>query len=222
MLFWGKEYFLVNCLARRKEFKKCEANKFAVIRQAFGSWAVCSLFLWYYVMRKDWSLKTEFKLTSELCLYSPVLCIGDAEAWWIAAITTSLVCLLRSVALREVLTSRAAYVSCFCSFYDAVDLSGTSNALYFCFPVTLLLSCVFTLSPGAVCWPPDTARDCWLLLLEMSKAVHNPANLERQLCALAGYQWGHERSTWGFIQEPYGSVWIWKIQTGWCLVGLLK
>lgn len=140
MLFWGKEYFLVNCLAKRKEFKKCEANKFAIIRQAFGRWTVCSLFLWYNVTRKDWSLKTEFKLTSELCLYSPVLCVGDAVAWWIAAITTSFVCLLRSVALWEVLTGRAAYVCCLCSFYSAVDLSGTSNAPYFCFPVTLLLS----------------------------------------------------------------------------------
>lgn len=175
MLFWGKEYFLVNCLAKRKEFKKCEANKFAVIRQAFGRWTVCSLFLWYYVTRKEWSLKTEFKLTSELCLYSPFLCVGDAEVWWIAAVTTSHVCLLRTVALQEVLTGRAAYVSCLCSFYDDVDLSGTSNALYFCFLVTFLLS-VCAPSPVAVCWPPDAARYYWLFLLEMSKAVHNPAH----------------------------------------------
>lgn len=165
MLFWGKEYFLVNCLAKRKEFKKCEANKFAVIRQAFGSWAVCSLFLWYYVTWKDWSLKTEFKLMSELCLYSPVLCVGDAEAWSIAAITTFLVGLLRSVALWEVLTSRAVYVSCLCNFCDAVGLSGTSNALYFCFPMTLLLSfCLhWVLVPCAdhLTQPGTADSSCW-------------------------------------------------------------
>lgn len=199
MLFWGKEYFLVNCLAKRKEFKKCEANKFAVIRQAFGSWAVCSLFLWYYVTQKDWSLKTELKLTSELCLCSPVLCVGDAEAWSIAAITTFLVCLLRSIALREVLTNRAVHVSCLCSFYDAVGLSGTSNALLFLFPYDSPCLFLFALRPVAVCWPPDAARDCWLLLLEMSKAVHNPAHPERQLCALDGYQWGHERNIWDTV-----------------------
>lgn len=80
-----------------------------------------------------------------------------------AAITTSLVCLF-SVTLWEVLTGRTAYVSCFCNFYDAVDLSGTSNALYLCFPVTLVLS-VSALSPVAVCCPPDAARTagsfCW-------------------------------------------------------------
>lgn len=73
------------------------------------------------------------------------------------------------------MTGRAACVSCLCSFYDAVDLSGTSNALYFCFPVTFLLS-VCALSPVAVCWPPDAARYYWLFVLEMSKAVHNPAH----------------------------------------------
>lgn len=221
MLFWGKGYFLVNCLAKRKEFKKCEANKFVVIRQAFGRWTVCSLFLWYNVTRKDWSLKTEFKLTSELCLYSPVLCVGDAEIWWIAGITTSLVCLLRNVALREVLTGKAAYVSCHCSFYGAVDLSGTSNAPYFFSPVTLLLS--VSVCTKSCCYVLTTWCSQGLLaLLEMSKAVHNPAHPERKLCALGGYQWGHERNSSEFIQEPYGNVWILIIQTDWCLVCLLK
>lgn len=37
---WGKGYFIADCLAKRKELKKCKANKLQLMRQAFGSWIV--------------------------------------------------------------------------------------------------------------------------------------------------------------------------------------